>query len=135
MLSLAALAQALEPPAAPRQPIILRLQGHFTPDAQTARVEGANAISLRVGDAERWFAVDTARSMNALSTVTGPDVLAALAGFKPTLTALGDPALRQRLADVRPGVPVRVEGLVDRGSRTYLLRDVSPAVPSETPTP
>jgi hypothetical protein len=129
------IARADTPPGAPRQPIILRLEGHFTADHATARVEGVDAIEIRVGDVERWFAVDSARNMNALGTVSGRAVLAALAAVEPTLTAVGDARLRQRLADSPTGAAIRVEGLVDRGSHTYLLREVAYAMPPKPPLP
>jgi len=128
-------ARADAPPGAPRQPIILRLEGHFTADRATARVEGVDAIEIRVGDVERWFAVDSARNMNAMVTVSGRAVLAALAPIQPTLTAVGDARLRQRLSDSPAGAAIRVEGLVDRGSRTYLLREVADAMPPKPPSP
>jgi hypothetical protein len=129
------IARADAPPGAPRQPIILRLEGHFTADRATARVEGVDAIEIRVGDVERWFAVDSARNMNAMGTVSGRAVLAALAPMQPTLTAVGDARLRQRLSDSPAGAAIRVEGLVDRGSRTYLLREVADAMPPKPPSP
>jgi hypothetical protein len=129
------IAHADAPPGAPRQPIILRLEGHFTADRATARIEGVDAIEIRVGDVERWFAVDSARNMNALGTVSGRAVLAALAPIEPTLTAVGDPRLRQRLTDSPTGASIRVEGLVDRGSHTYLLREVADAMPPKLPSP
>jgi hypothetical protein len=129
------IARADTPPGAPRQPIILRLEGHFTADRATARVEGVDAIEIRVGDVERWFAVDSARNMNAMGTVSGRAVLAALAPMQPTLTAVGDARLRQRLSDSPAGAAIRVEGLVDRGSRTYLLREVADAMPPKPPSP
>jgi len=129
------IARADAPPGAPRQPIILRLEGHFTVDRATARVEGVDAIEIRVGDVERWFAVDSARNMNAIGTVSGRAVLAALAPIQPTLTAVGDARLRHRLSDSPAGAAIRVEGLVDRGSRTYLLREVADAMPPKPPSP
>ena len=135
MLVAVTIARADGLPGAPRQPIILRLDGHFTADQATARAEGTDAISMRVGDVERWFAVDDARNMNALGFVSGRGVLASLKPFEPTLTAVGDPRLRQRLAGSPVGAPLRVEGLVDRGSRTYLLREVADPMPSEPPSP
>jgi hypothetical protein len=109
-------------PVAP-QPIILRLAGHFAPDREQAGASGTDVVLLRIDDVERWFAAVRARTLGD-HPLDGRDVLATLAPVRPNLTAVGSAELRRRLRDAPVGVPVEVEGLVNRGSRTYLLRDV-----------
>lgn len=134
LLATAVVVDARMPPAiGVRQPIILQLTGHFTDDREAARAQGTDAISVLVNDRERWFAVDVARTVGGDPTLNGRDVLAILAPMHPTLRAVGDSALRGRLADSAPGAKIRLEGLVDRGSHTYLLRSVASAVPPEAP--
>ncbi len=135
LLATAGLAAARTPLAVPRQPLILRLVGHFTPDRETARAQGVDAIGIRIDGRERWFAVDGAENMNALSTPMGRDVIAAVSPFEPALVAVGDARLRRRLLDAPAGAPIELEGLVDTGPRTYLLRRVADAMPAARPAP
>jgi len=118
-----------------RQPVVLRLEGHFTATRNDARTQGTDAVSIRLGDNERWFAVDTARTVGGDPPVSGRAVLGMLAPLQPTLLAVGDAALRRRLEEAPIGTAVRLEGLVDRGSRTYLLREVVVAPPQDAQTP
>jgi hypothetical protein len=112
-----------EPGVVLPKPIVLRLDGHFTDDAERARAEGADAITIAIDGRERWFAVDRARTLGD-HALDGRDVLAALAPLRPNLIAVGGADLRRRLRAVPPGAAIEVEGLVSRGSRTFLLRAV-----------
>jgi hypothetical protein len=117
-----------ELPFGPAQPIILRLEGHFAPDREHARTEGADAVLVRVDDVERWFAAVRSRTLGD-HPLDGRNVLAALAPFGSELTAVGATELRRRLHEAPIDTPVALEGLVDRGSRTLLLRDVVVGAP------
>jgi hypothetical protein len=107
-----------------RLPLVLRLQGIFAVDREHARAYGADAVSMRIGDDRRWFSAIETRTVGGDPAVSGRTVLNALAPYDPNLLVLGPDDLRARLAAIPPGIPVRVEGLVDRAARTYLLREV-----------
>lgn len=110
------------------RPIILELQGRFTTSREDAAAGGADAVTIRVGDRTRWFSATTARTLSD-APVSGRTVLSALTPIEPNLFARGGADLVHRLADTPDGVEVRMEGMVDRGSRTYLLRAVAVAAP------
>ena len=112
------------PTIAVTPPLVLRLEGRFTEDREHARARGADAVSVRRGDGERWFSAEKARTVGGDQTLDGRSVLAMLAPIHPNLIAVGSAALRDRLAAAPAGLPVALEGLVNRGSRTFLLRDV-----------
>jgi hypothetical protein len=124
------LAGALGPAAAadwpgfpvPR-PLVLRLSGHFAHDRAAARAEGADAVSMRLDGEVRWFASERARTLGDYP-LDGRDVLALVAPMYPNLVLVGPKALRERLLDATIGEAVELEGLLDRGSRVLLLRDV-----------
>lgn len=115
-------------------PLILRLDGVIAPSKAATRGVGFTAVSLGfqgkdVGR-ERWLAVTDARTVGGDYPLDGKDVLNLLAPFTPTLYLSGPPELAQRVRDLPPGTPVRLEGLVSRGSRTYLLRLVEVREPA-----
>jgi hypothetical protein len=118
------------PTIAVHPPLVLRLEGRFAQDREQARARGADAVSLRVGDRERWFSAEKARTVGPDQTLDGRSVLAMLAPIHPNLIAVGSPDLRDRLAAAPAGTPVELEGLVNRGSRTFLLRDVTVGPPT-----
>ena len=64
------------------------------------------------------------RTVGGDQVLNGQDVLAAVAPFAPNLFVVGPDDLLARLRDAPPGTAVRVEGIVNRGSRTYFLRRV-----------
>ncbi len=111
-----------------RAPILLRLEGQVAATRDAALKTGFTAVSLDLlGDdahRSRWIGVTEARTLGGDQFVMGKDVLAAVAGFTPNLLVTGPPALVTALRDAPPGTPVRMEGLVDRGSRVYYLRSV-----------
>jgi hypothetical protein len=128
--------RAHQPPGiAVNPPLVLRLEGRFAEDRARAHARGADAVSVRVGGAERWFSAEKARTVGGDQALDGRSVLAMLAPIHPNLIAVGSRDLRERLAAAPAGTPVAVEGLVNRGSHTFLLRDVtvgtSPAQPLE----
>jgi hypothetical protein len=131
LLALAAAvpAAAREPDLVLPKPIILRLLGHFAPDRERAQAEGVDAVMIAVDDVQRWFAVDRARTIGD-HALDGRDVLALLAPTTPNLIAVGADDLRRRLRDAPPGTPVEIEGLVERGSHTYLLRRATVGAPA-----
>ena len=122
---LAAPAVARFPDVAVRKQILLRLEGRFAPDRQQASERGANAVQFRLAETDRWFSAEIARTFGGDPPLSGADVLAILAPLGSSLKVVGDEGLRRWLADAPIGLGIRVEGLVDRGSQTYLLRDVS----------
>ncbi len=112
------------------QPIILRLDGAFAPDRAAARTKGAEPMTVRIGDVERWFGVTKARTLGDRVPL-GRDVIEALRPNHPNLVAVGSATLVGRLAGAGDGVPIEVEGLVSQGGRQYLLRHV--VVPAPPP--
>ena len=104
---------------------MLRLEGRFVEDREHAGVHGADAVSVRVGNVERWFSAEKARTVGGDQPLDGRSVLAMLAPIHPNLIAVGSPDLRDRLAAAPAGTAVELEGLVNRGSRTFLLRNVT----------
>jgi hypothetical protein len=111
-------------------PLLLRLEGRFVADREQA-AERADAVSLRIGDRDRWFAATSARTIGGDHPLSGRAVLNLLAPLEPHLIVVGDAELRERLQSaVEAGAGVVVEGLLNRGSRTYLLRDVTLAPPA-----
>jgi pimeloyl-ACP methyl ester carboxylesterase len=111
------------------QPVILRLDGHFTADRASAATNGADAVSMLVGDSERWLSATKARTLGDRVPL-GRDVLAALRPIHPNLVVVGSRDLVRRLAEAAPGMPVEVEGLVSFGGRQYLLRRVVVGAPA-----
>jgi hypothetical protein len=125
VLSAAGPARASEIPGIPRaQPLILRLEGRFASDRDAALANGRDVLSIRIADRDRWLTVDRATTVSGDHPLNGRDVLNLLAPLQPNLIVVGAQSLRDRLTSAPDGEPVRLEGLVDRGSRTLLLRDV-----------
>jgi hypothetical protein len=73
-------------------------------------------------DADRWLGVTEARTVGGDVPADGKDVLDAVAPFTPNFVASGDRAQVDELLALPSGTAIRIEGLVDRGSRTFLLR-------------
>jgi hypothetical protein len=107
-------------------PLLLRLEGVIEPSAEAARGKGFTITSLGFlgGDERRWLAVTKARTVGGDQPLDGKDVLALVDPFTPNFLVTGSRALLDRLLEAAPDTPVRIEGLVDRGSRTYQLRTV-----------
>jgi len=115
---------AREPPSVDvRPPLVIRLEGHFASDRTEAAANGADAVSMRVRDRDRWFSAVRVRTVGSDQTRSGRDILADLAPLQPNLIVVGAEDLVRRLDGARVGTPVVVEGLLS-GSRTLLLRDV-----------
>jgi hypothetical protein len=118
------------PPSGPlpnvAPPLLLRLDGVLEASPAAARGKGFAVASLGFlgSDARRWLAVTSARTVGGDNALDGKDVLALVAPFTPNLLVAGPEDLVRRLRDAPPGSSVRVEGLVDRSSRTYYLRSV-----------
>lgn len=110
-------------------PLILRLDGVIATDRDEARRIGFTAVGFGVLGGEPgtriWLAVEDARTIGGDHALLGKDVLDALAGYRPTLFLAGAKTLVARVTALAPGTPVRLDGLVDRGARTFLLRDVA----------
>lgn len=110
-------------------PLILRLDGVIATDRDEARRIGFTVVSFGVlggaPDTRIWLAVEDARTIGGDNALLGKDVLDALAGYRPTLFLAGAKTLVTRVTALAPGTPVRLDGLVDRGARTFLLRDVA----------
>ena len=109
-------------------PLILRLEGRFAADREHAS-DRADAVSIRVGERERWFAATKARTVGGDQAISGRAVLNSLAPFQPNLLALGREDLRLALETASEGSPVTFEGLVDTSARTMLLREVVVGTP------
>jgi hypothetical protein len=109
-------------------PIVLQLDGAFASTRDLARVAGADAVEMRIGDRTRWFRTDRARTLGANAPL-GRDLLAAVAPLHPNLRVLGSRSQLAPLADAADGVLVALEGVIDVGAGTYLLRRVSLAGP------
>jgi hypothetical protein len=109
-------------------PLLLRLDGVIATSKEATRGVGFDAVSFGIlGDdtgERRWLAVTDARTVGGDHPLLGKDVLDILAPFTPSLFITGPPELVRRVRDLSPGTPVRLEGLVNRGSRTYLLRQI-----------
>jgi len=126
-------AVAGELPPVVRRPIILQLEGFFAADRASAQLRGADAVLVRVASSERWFSAVRARTVGGDQPLDGRDVLARLAPIQPNLNAVGARDLCERLAGATDGTPVAIEGLIDLGSHSYLLRSVG--VGDATPPP
>jgi hypothetical protein len=107
-------------------PLILELDGVVEPTPDAARGKGFTTASLGfLGSEERrWLGVDKARTTGGDQPLNGKDVLAIVAPFTPNLMVVGPSDLVASLRDAPPGTKVHVEGLVDRGARTYYLRRI-----------
>jgi hypothetical protein len=118
-------------------PLLLRLEGTLEPSKAAAERVGFTAASLgftgRDSGPDRWLGVTTARTVGGDQPLDGKDVLAAVAPFVPNLLVVGPPALAAELRAASAGTPVRVEGLVGRGSRTYYLRSLRLGSEAEQP--
>jgi hypothetical protein len=111
-----------------RAPLLLRLEGQLATSRPAAQRSGFTTASFGFlgNDAasDRWLGVTDARTVGGDRFPLGKDVLDALSPFTPNLLVTGPPALVDTLRDAPPNAAVRVEGIVDRGSRIYYLRSV-----------
>jgi len=108
-------------------PLLLRLEGKIETSPDAARRTGFAVVSLGFPSdrsAQRWLGVTEARTFGGDQFLDGKDVLALVAPFSPNLLVVGPEKQVSALRDAPPGTDVRVEGLVDRGARTYYLRKV-----------
>lgn len=135
LLVLAALATPLAeaaPPGGRRlgPPLILRLDGVIAADrAEAARIGFTTASFgvLRADPEQRiWLAVEDARTVGGDNAINGKDVLESVTGYQPNFMLAGPKALVAQVTDLPVGAKVRLEGLVDRAARTFLLRTVAP---------
>jgi hypothetical protein len=132
LLLLAATAGAQTPPPLPNvgPPLMLRLEGSFAPTHAGARGAGFTVVSLGFLDgrpADRFLGVERARTVGGDQPLDGKDVLALVAPFEPNLLVAGPADVVHRLRTLPAGTSVQIEGLVERGSRTYYLREVRAA--------
>jgi len=113
-------------------PLLLRLEGIREPTRAAARQVGFTAVSYGfVGDGLRlWLAVNDARTVGGDQPINGKDVLEAASPYTPSFLVAGDPGLVGALRGSAIGAPLVIEGLVIRGSRTYLLRHVQVGDPA-----
>ena len=124
-------ATAREFPVIP-QPIVLRLTGRITPDRASARVQHPDVVGMQIGDAMRWLGVERSITLGD-HPVSGRTVLNMLEPFQDGVLVVGATPLQQKLLGAPPGAILTIEGLFDRGARTYLLRDVQVAAPPPSP--
>jgi hypothetical protein len=73
--------------------------------------------------------VNEAKTVGGDQPLDGKDVLEQVEPFKPNFLVAGSDDLITRLRNATPGTHVRIEGLVERGSRTYQLRRVETQPP------
>jgi hypothetical protein len=118
-------------------PLILQLEGILQPTKDAARASGFDVASIgflgQGRERDRWLGVTKARTIGGDHPLDGRDVLAIVAPFQPNLLVTGPPEVVARLSDAPSGSRVSLEGLVDRGARTYYLRaaDVAGRDPPE----
>ena len=138
-----ALAVLLASPAGPRaslnlppiqlRQLILHLEGTMASDPATAAAVGFQAVSFGVkGQDPRlrlWLGVDKAYPLGDYP-VLGKDILENVRMYDPNFFVVGSRELVGRFLDLQPGTRVVLEALVDRGSRTFLLRHVDVAAGS-----
>ena len=109
-------------------PLLLKLEGVIQTTNAAAQRTGFTVTSLAFAggrtDEQRWLGVTKARTVGGDQPLDGKDVLAVVAPFTPNFLVVGPKELVARLRDAPPGTAVRVEGLVNRGARTYFLRRV-----------
>jgi len=107
-------------------PLLLRLEGVLEGSPPAARGKGFTVLSLALlgTDERRWLAVTEARTFGGDQPLSGKDVIDIVAPFRPNLLLTGPAELMSELRGASPGTRIRIEGLVDRGSRTYYLRRV-----------
>ena len=109
-------------------PLLLKLEGVIQPTRAAVQRTGFTVASLAFAggstDERRWLGVTKARTVGGDQPRDAKDVLAVVAPFTPNFLVVGAKDLVARLRDAPPGTAVRVEGLVNQGSRTYFLRRV-----------
>jgi hypothetical protein len=114
-------------------PLLLKLEGVIQPSKAAATGIGFTVTSFAFlggkSQTERWLGVTKARTVGGDQPLDGKDVLAVVAPFTPNFLVVGPKDLVAQLRDAPPGTAVRIEGLVNRGSRTYFLRRVERDVP------
>ena len=111
-------------------PLLVRIEGEIQPTRDAVK-SGFTVVSLGfldAGDGHRFIGVEDVRTIGGDQFVNGKDVLNALAPFDPMLVVAGPPEQAAALRRLPPGTAVRLEGLVDRASRTIHLRGVFSAV-------
>jgi hypothetical protein len=127
-LAISAAAQPPQPAPNLGPPLLLQLEGVLARTRPAANAAGFTAASFVVlgepSGTTRWLGVTKARTVGGDHPADGKDVLNALAPFVPNLLVTGPADLVARLREAPDGSSVRLEGLVDRSSRTYLLRSV-----------
>ncbi|MCW5892426.1 MAG: hypothetical protein KIT14_18040 [bacterium] len=110
-------------------PLILRLDGVVASGREEAARIGFTTASFGVlggaPDTRVWLGVDDARTVGGDNAVNGKDVLESLAGYQPTFLLAGPKPLVAQVTSLGVGVRVRLEGLVGRRARTFLVRAVS----------
>jgi hypothetical protein len=127
----------LRSPGKPAQ-ILFRLDGMMQADRQRG-VIGFTVVSLGLlGNRQetRFLAVTDARTIGGDPGVLGKDILDAVRPFEPDLLVRGPAALLERLYIAAAGDRVSLQGLVNRATRTYFLREalVIPVEPTTTTT-
>jgi hypothetical protein len=134
LLGIAVAAAATEIPSPKLGPaLLLRLEGVVGTDRAAVEKAGFTVTSFTFlghgPEANRWLGVTDARTVGGDVAADGKDVLDAVAPFTPNFIASGDAGLVTPLLALPPGTAVRIEGLVDRGSRTFLVRSWSQQPP------
>src|SRR5579862_3501866 len=107
-------------------PLLLQRDGVVAGSRRPAERKGFTAVSLAfVGsDAREWIGVNEARTAGGDQPLDGKAALEQVEPFTPNFLVAGSDDVIARLQDATLGTHVRIEGLVERGSRAYQLRRV-----------
>jgi hypothetical protein len=130
LLACAPLALAVDgtPPAVlGGKPLLLRLEGDLHANLAQAREKSPDVATLGFLDGDggkKFLGIEKARTIGADQGTFAKDVLNDLKPFDPNLLLTGPGDLLERIRNAPVGTRVVLEGLLDRGQHTYLLRDV-----------
>jgi hypothetical protein len=109
---------------------VLTIHGTIAADAQGAGKAGYQARSIgfqgAAADTVHWVGVVSAQA-NEGDAFLGKDLLDRLDGFTPNMLAVGKEGLLAKLRGAPAGSRVVLNGILDTGSRTYLLNSVTVA--------
>ena len=113
------------------EPQMLSITGRVAADQQAAAQFGLSGVSIGFTGASPdklvWVGVVKAESWND-DVFAGRDMLAAVQGFTPALIATGKPALLTKIQQAPVGSRIVIEGIFDKGERSYVpgMVEVSP---------
>jgi hypothetical protein len=110
-------------------PLILEIDGVIAADRDAAAKIGFTTASFGVlgqpEDLRIWIGVNEARTVGRDTAVNGKDILDDMSAYQPNFLLAGSKAQVAQLTELPTGSAVRIQGAVDRGARTFLLRSVT----------